>query len=127
MKLFALLFLIYAGMQCSTEQETLDKEQEQAQLKAMYDDLVSSSESVSCTDAEDWKFTAIGAKACGGPAGYIAYAKSINEEVFLQKVEAYTTASKAFNEKWGIMSDCSLVNPPTAVICENGKPKLIYE
>jgi len=31
-----------------------------------------------------------------------------------------------FNEKWGIISDCSIPSQPNAVICENGNPVLEY-
>ncbi len=128
MRLLAIFLFIWAGMdQCATEQETFSQDEEMRQLQIRFDEILKISESVKCEGGNDWKFTAIGSKACGGPSGYIAYSKSIDEAAFLQKVESYTAAVKTFNEKWGATSDCSLVTPPSAVGCEDGKAVLIYD
>jgi hypothetical protein len=36
-------------------------------------------------------------------------------------VENYTKAEDAYNRKFGIISDCMVVTPPTQLACENGK------
>ena len=79
-----------------------------------------------CTDANQWDFTAIGTKACGGPEGYIAYSKKTDKETFLAKVKTYTDAQAAFNVKWNVSSTCDVVIPPARVECVEGKPKLLY-
>ena len=84
------------------------------------------SNSISCSDANDWLFAAYGAKACGGPQGYIAYSKEIDINSFLNKIEIYTQAEKDFNINWGVISDCSIPNAPTSVECLNGSPILKY-
>ncbi len=79
-----------------------------------------------CSSSDQWGITPIGIKACGGPAGYIAYNKNIDVNCFLEKVNHYTKQSNKYNRKHGIFSDCSLPTEPKAVKCENGKPVFVY-
>lgn len=116
---WAFLFLV----SCTKENT---QEEDQKKLTAMYVELQQLSESVACTNAEEWEFTGIGSKACGGVTSYIAYSSKIDTVNFLSKAEKYTSAMADFNKKWGIVSDCALVLPPNEVTCENGNPKLIY-
>lgn len=102
------------------------KEADQRKLEALFTEIKNISEQPRCENPQDWKFRAIGSKACGGPSGYIAYFKNIDTNEFIKKVERYTVNQHAFNEKWNITSDCSVVNPPKKVVCENDKPKLLY-
>ncbi|AUP78740.1 hypothetical protein C1H87_08525 [Flavivirga eckloniae] len=101
-----------------------EQEEDHRELMDLFDEIYKLSISVSCTDASDWAFTAYGAKACGGPQGYIAYSKQIDTAAFLQKVEKYTNLEDAFNTKWSIVSTCDLPVPPKEVVCENGFPAL---
>lgn len=103
-----------------------DQEKEHQALMDLYNEIYDLSYSVSCTDANNWDFTAYGSKACGGPQGYIAYPKTIDVEAFLQKVANYTEAENAFNIKWGIVSTCDIPQQPSGVTCENGYPVLQY-
>lgn len=41
-------------------------------------------------------------------------------------VETYNNKEWAFNNKYGIISDCATVIPPTSVICENNTCVAIY-
>lgn len=118
------LFLLLIGCEEKDFQNTrFDDEQEMSILKNEIDKL---STQLSCDQAVDWKIAAIGSKACGGASGYIAYSVKVDEKLFLEKVTLYTQKQKAFNVKWGIVSDCSLIMPPKAVECVNGKPKFVY-
>lgn len=99
---------------------------DQSQLEKMLQEIVSLSESQSCTDASDWLFIAYGAKACGGPIGYIAYSKRINQDNYIKLVNKFTEAQAAFNRKTNAVSDCMLMAEPSGVFCEDGKPKLAY-
>lgn len=108
------------------KRELSEQEKEHRALMDLYNELYELAFSETCSDNSDWSFTAFGSKACGGPQGYIPYSKNIDIVSFLQKVETYSTAEKAFNKKWGIASDCAIVNPPTSVECQNGYPVLIY-
>ena len=106
--------------------EMTEQEKDHQALMDLFDEIVQLAESVNCTDSSEWKFTAYGAKACGGPQGYIAYNIVIDEHSFLEKIQTYTEAEKAYNIKWNIVSDCSMVATPTHVVCENNKAILKY-
>ncbi|HKO77174.1 MAG TPA: hypothetical protein VJU52_08155 [Flavobacterium sp.] len=94
----------------------------------MYTEIISASmvNSTQCSNPAEWSFTAIGSKSCGGPTGFIPYSLKINVTDFLKKVEDYTKAEDAYNKKWGIISTCDIILPPTRVDCVNGKPTLMY-
>lgn len=108
------------------KRELTEQEEDHQELMELYDEIHDLLSGVSCTDAGDWTFTAYGAKACGGPQGYIAYSNQMDTAAFLQKVEAYTEAEKAYNIKWGISSTCDLPSQPKGVACVNGFPVLQY-
>lgn len=106
--------------------ELSEQEIEYRALMDLFNEIQNLSYSVSCSDATDWTFVSYGAKACGGAQGYIAYSSKIDTTTFLQMIEVYTQAEKDFNSKWGVISDCSITNPPTSVECQYGYPTLIY-
>lgn len=97
---------------------------DQAQLDKIKASIESEIAKEKCTNASEWTFAPMGAKACGGPQLYIAYPKK-SEETILKKINDYTEKVKAFNQKYGIMSDCMMINPPTGIKCVNGKAELI--
>ncbi len=104
------------------KRELTEQEQDHRELMSLFDEIYQLSISVSCTNANDWTFTAYGSKACGGPQGYIAYSTQIDTATFLQKIEEYYNLEKAFNIKWNIVSTCDLVQSPKEIVCENGFP-----
>lgn len=110
-----------------SDDAVLTQEEEAAQLALQLDEIKNLAQSVPCENAEEWTFTAYGSKACGGPAGYIAYSLAIDNELFLEMVDAYTQAERNYNEKWGVVSDCSMVVEPTSVTCQNGEPVFEYQ
>ncbi|EAZ80999.1 hypothetical protein [Algoriphagus machipongonensis] len=83
-KLFIPLLLILSSCQLFDSDQ---KEYELSEMDELYERIISISESKNCTDSSNWKFTAIGSKACGGPASYIAYSSEINESEFLDLVK----------------------------------------
>ncbi|KMQ65757.1 hypothetical protein ACM46_07805 [Chryseobacterium angstadtii] len=97
---------------------------EQAQLDKLKASIESQASKEKCSNASEWTFAPMGAKACGGPQQYIAYPKEIETSI-LPRIEQYTQKVKAFNEKYNITSDCMMVAPPTSVKCIGGKPQLI--
>ncbi|MNR99399.1 hypothetical protein D3C72_306340 [compost metagenome] len=129
MKRISLLFMTIAFifMGCSNDDDQT-KEQESQQLDQMHQEIIALSlvTTEACTNSEEWSFTAIGSKSCGGPTGYIAYSLKIDTVAFLKKVEDYTKAQNEFNIKWGIPSTCEMAIPPTGVDCVDGKPTLVY-
>ena len=79
-----------------------------------------------CTDPAQMKFSAIGAKPCGGPSSYIAYPSKLEAQI-LPKIEHFTQMQSAFNKKYNLMSDCAMVMPPSEIRCENGKAVLVRD
>lgn len=122
--LFVLMIFSFAG--CKLENVAGTKDDEQQELYRLRIEIDKLSEQVNCDNAADWKFTAIGSKACGGPIGYVAYSNKIDEALFLKKVALYTEKQKAFNVKWDIASDCMFMVPPKSIDCVSGKPKFVY-
>lgn len=130
MKRISLLFMTIAFifMGCSNDDDQT-QEQESQKLDQMYQEIIALSlvTTEACTNSDDWAFTAIGHKSCGGPTGYIAYSLKIDTAAFLKKVENYTKAQKEFNIKWGIPSTCEMAIPPTGVSCVDGKATLVFD
>ena len=131
MKNIFFLFIVFSILlfSCNNDDESSkEKENEIQNLTEMHDEIISESmaNTTACTDSEEWSFTAIGSKACGGPTRYIPYSLKINVAEFLKKVENYTNAEAAYNKKWGIISNCYAILPPSRVDCVDGKPTLIY-
>ncbi|TCC88159.1 hypothetical protein EZ428_20775 [Pedobacter frigiditerrae] len=118
---FCLLFIA-----CEEKDLYSSKSEDEIEMSSLKIEIDKMSSQVSCDQAIDWKFVTIGSKACGGASGYVAYSVKIDEKLFLDKVDLYTQKQKAFNIKWGVVSDCSLIMPPKAVECINGKPKFVY-
>lgn len=108
------------------KRELTEQEKDHRALMDLYDKIYNLSISVPCDDANNWTYAAYGAKACGGPQGYIAYSNQIDTSDFLQKIEVYTDAEKAYNIKWEISSTCDLPAQPRGVECQNGLAVLTY-
>jgi len=111
---------------CSDDRLEPMQNADQAGLDNLYSDIQKTANQFACENAGEWKFTAIGSKACGGASGYIAYSVKIDESSFLKKVEQFTKLQADYNKKWGVFSDCALVIQPKGVTCDNGKPKFTY-
>jgi hypothetical protein len=121
-----ILSFIVIIFSCKDNSELREKEDDEQALAAEYTEIQRLSLSTSCEDAKDWTFTAIGARACGGPTSYIAYSTKIDVNAFLNLIKLYSEHQYQYNQKWGVISPCSIIIPPKGVICENGKPKLYY-
>lgn len=122
LSVFLLMFLVFGCESVDTENPVVYP----SDMQEVYKEMVSLSESETCSDSKDWLFTAYGSKACGGPTGYIAYSKKIDQNYFLGLVDRFTELQAEYNRKTGAVSDCALALRPTRVTCENGKPKFIY-
>ncbi|WP_405610135.1 hypothetical protein [Polaribacter sp. Asnod1-A03] len=108
------------------KKEFTEQELDHKNLMELFTEIQDLSYSVSCTNINNWSFTAYGAKSCGGPKGYIAYSNQIDVDGFLEKTATYTQAEKEYNYKYGIISDCSLAPIPVSIECQNGYPILKY-
>ena len=125
LKIIGILFLIGICFSCDGDVE-LTQEQEAQYLNQLFSKIENLAASENCDDSTEWTFTSYGSKACGGPFGFIAYSLKIDTELFLEKIEDHRTAQQEFNEKWGIISDCSIPSHPSGVVCENGSPFFKY-
>lgn len=103
------------------------KEGDIQKLETLMAEINAMSAQEKCENAAEWRFRPIGSKACGGPGGYVSYSVKIDTNAFIQKVNKYTAEEAAFNKKWNVVSDCRMLLPPKNVICENEKPKLVYD
>ena len=127
-----LLYTIFLGctvlLSCADAPEVqcdamgISQAQDAMKLQQLFTEIEGVSTSVSCDDPSEWAFTAFGSKACGGTQGYIAYSTTIDVADFLERVRMYTETEDAFNQLWGVISDCALVNPPSSIICRDGLP-----
>jgi len=109
---------------CSSD-DNLTQEQEADALSELLSDIQALAKSVACTDLEDVSLVALGSKACGGPAAYMAYSLNIDVDQFLAQVKDYTEMEREFNTKWGVISDCAVENPPAELICDKGVPRIV--
>lgn len=118
-KLF--LFLLFTSLmatQCDDELVSNQDEEYQSLLefKQTIEEMVSLSV---CNENTTCKYIAFGSKPCGGPWGYLVYSTSINTGNLEDLIENYNQQELDFNTKWGIVSDCSVNNPPSSLTCEN--------
>lgn len=97
------------------------------ELELLYAEIKQMAESETCNNSNDWGYVALGSKPCGGPWEYIAYSKKINVDDFLKKVKQYNQLQAEDNKRNNRFSDCMYVNAPSRVLCENGKPILMYD
>lgn len=125
----ALIFasiLVFSFAGCEEKDFSSSKEKDELEMSNLRREIDKMSNQVGCENSVDWKFVAIGSKACGGATGYVAYSNRINEALFLEKVAMFNQKQKAFNVKWNLVSDCMALLPPKSIECVNGKPQFVY-
>ena len=105
-------------------ENNLSQQEDQMALSTLIKEIDAIISTEPCTNPAEWKFSAIGAKPCGGPSSYIAYPVKLEDEI-LPRIEQFTAMQSAFNKKYNLMSDCSMVMPPSEIRCENGKAVLV--
>ena len=126
-KTLLLIWVLPLFFSCQKETEIPIKDHTEQELKELYSEITEEISKVNCTDPKDWKFTAIGAKPCGGPSHYIAYPLiNINTDELLDQINYYSLAEKQYNRTHNVVSDCSVVSPPKTVRCQDGKAVLGY-
>jgi len=122
LKTIAVLAIVFS---CSSNSETTQEDD-----LAVLNDLKQAIELLiaegTCTENESCDFIAFGSKACGGPKSYLVFNTSIDVELLHEKVSTYNEMEAEYNLKWGIISDCMFLLPPTNVECVDGQCKAIY-
>lgn len=119
-------FFLISLVACNEEDFKGSKFDDEQELSKLRNEIQKIADQIVCDNAADWRIVPIGAKACGGASGFIAYSVKIDTTEFLKKVDTFNNKQKAFNVKWGIASDCALIIGPKSITCENGKPKLNF-
>ncbi|MGB5420091.1 hypothetical protein [Algibacter sp.] len=122
----AFLFLICLCLLAFNCEDEITQEDESAELNTLRLDIEALAITSICNEETECKYLPFGSKPCGGPAGYLIYSTSIDTEKIEMLVLNYKQKSDEFNTKWGLMSDCSIVNPPTSIICENNACVAVY-
>ncbi len=120
MKLFLAIFL-FIGSVSGCEKAEDDHEITAENLDKQLSEIHSVINATSCSETGECKFLAYGSKACGGPQGYLLFSDQVDVEALTELVDNYTKAEAAYNRKFGVISDCMVVAPPTQLACENGK------
>ncbi|HEY9448718.1 MAG TPA: hypothetical protein VIQ60_03160 [Gemmatimonadaceae bacterium] len=70
-----------------------------------------------CDSVAQCRVAPVGAKACGGPRYWITFCSTTTDSAALfRKLEELRVAEQAFNQAHGIISDCSIVGPPSLVV-----------
>ncbi|WP_457609531.1 hypothetical protein [Lutibacter sp.] len=118
--------VILATISCSTNSEISLEEEERLELNNLKEEIELLVSEGTCTENTTCNFIAFGSKPCGGPWSYLVFDTSINVGLLKEKVAAYNKKEAAFNIKWNIISDCSIVLPPTELACVNGKCTAVY-
>lgn len=125
-KLVLIMFsLLLFSTQCD-EDTSLTKEDEEQQLTALKIDIEDLANTSICSDTFECKFIPFGSKPCGGSWNYLVYSTSIDTEQLETMVENYNRKEDLYNTEWNIASDCTIVNPPTSVNCENNTCVAVY-
>ncbi|MGQ3094167.1 MAG: hypothetical protein ACT6RP_12010 [Roseateles sp.] len=79
----------------------------------------------SCTADSQCRSLPVGAKACGGPTGYLAWSTKHTDEAALKALVAKQTAAQRHaNTRPGLVSDCAVLVDPGAR-CEAGRCVLL--
>jgi hypothetical protein len=112
---------------CSPEDGSETQEREFEDLQRARIELEQIAQTTACTDGGECRAVAFGSKPCGGPWSYLAYNSSLESTDFLDRIAQYNAAEDAYNLKWGVVSDCMAVGPPTRLDCVDGQCTAIYE
>jgi len=73
-----------------------------------------------CTSDSECQVLPVGAKACGGPASYLAYSRAQTNGAEVQALaERYHAEQQASNARSGMVSNCQVVPTPTAACRAN--------
>ncbi|MEZ4842538.1 MAG: hypothetical protein R2821_13780 [Flavobacteriaceae bacterium] len=123
--IIASYFLLILTVGCISD-DSSERTYDQKKITDLRQEIIDLVDSSVCNDDSECAYIAFGSKPCGGPWEYLVYSTSIDTQLLLSKVEEYNATEKAYNEKWGIISDCMYVTPPEDVICEDGKCKAVY-
>lgn len=97
--------------------ESSSQSSDSANIARLESEALALAHNEGCTTDDQCRVAPVGAKACGGPRYWITYcAASTDSAALFKKLEELRTAEESFNKEHGIISDCSIVGPPTPVV-----------
>lgn len=92
-------------------------ESDTAELARLEREALALAHNDGCSTADQCRVAPVGAKACGGPRYWITWCPATTDSAELfQKLDELRTAEQNFNTVHGVISDCSIVGPPTPVV-----------
>jgi len=115
--MFLSFSLLFVATQCEEDNPPLTYEHERAELNIYKDEIEDLAATSICNENTECLYIGFGSKPCGGPWEYLVYTNSIDVDELMLWVEEYNQLEQDLNEKWGIASDCSIVNPPSGFDC----------
>jgi hypothetical protein len=126
MKFFFSL-LAFLVIYCDDSGNITPQEADKAAIDNLNVEIKSLADASVCSEEFTCYSVGIGSKPCGGFWEYIVYSDSIDVVSFLAKIETLNELEKAYNEKYGIISDCSVAMPPSSMDCVDGKCVGIFQ
>ncbi|HET7620680.1 MAG TPA: hypothetical protein VFK39_02145 [Gemmatimonadaceae bacterium] len=88
-----------------------------AQIASLEREALALAHNDGCSTADQCRVAPVGAKACGGPRYWITWCPATTDSAALfQKLDQLHTAEENYNQVHGVLSDCSIVGPPTPVV-----------
>ena len=120
------LYFVLFSTQCEENIAPFTQEQEAQELSLLRQTIEDLASQSICNESTACNYIAFGSKPCGGPWSYLVYSNSINTEELISMVEDYNQKEALYNTTWGISSDCTIVNLPTSVKCENNTCIAVY-
>ncbi len=109
---FLLAILFCLG--CDDDKDGITQAGELARLAEMEQDVLDFIGEPLCSDLAECRFIAFGDKPCGGPWSYLIYSTSNVDSVALRElVTEYNRYNGEINQRYNLMSDCSVPNPPS--------------
>lgn len=111
---------------CSLNETTDQHDSDLKRLEDLSNEIIALVDSSVCNDEAECEFVAFGSKPCGGPWGYLVFSNSIDTDELMEKVDRFNQLQNSYNIRYNIVSDCSVVMPPTSLICEDNKCKGVY-
>lgn len=125
---FIVFVLSLLFVSCNNDEST--REEEQARLEKMYNEIIEYSQikSKTCTNPADWNIIKYGESMC---SDYFIYNKSIDVDVLRKKADKYREARGKFDAKWGVYYDAypcqTLAYYSARISCVEGRATLVYE
>lgn len=126
MKLFFSL-LAFLVIYCDDSGNITPQEADKAAIDNLNVEIKSLADASVCSEEFTCYSVGIGSKPCGGFWEYIVYSDSIDVVSFFAKIETLNELEKAYNEKYGIISDCFVAMPPSSMDCVDGKCVGIFQ